>query len=414
MGRAQNRNLINDEWGKLMGSLGTTGKSRYVSSGSTGTASSGGLNPRAPITTLALAIAASTASVGDVIALMPGHAETITSAAGSGVTKAGLTIIGQGVGNNRPTFTLGTSTAATFAITSDNTFISGVRFVGNVDSLVKMIDVSAENVTFVDCEFIGQSAKEVLSFVNIATTKDNITLIGCKFVQPTDPAGTNGGANTGAIYCVDTERVRVEGCTFDGFFETACLHNKTTAMKYLTWVGNTVNQQLADAQRVLLVAGHVGCSLGFDTDYVPGLGYPARRAAAVVPATATTTYFNVNAQAASGVLLTQFGGVCTTVFSGTATNLKFTAIGTTIATGVDICANLAVASKAAGSHFAITGTLATALGNGEALIGATTPIRIPGGTIVCTTSATNTGAAKWDLYWQPIDTSLGVPNVVAA
>lgn len=394
---------------QMLGRVVTGGRTIYVSSVA-GTANAKAVEARSPVSTIAGAVSLATASKADEIILASDHAETITSAGGITLSKAGLILRGQGAGSNRTTITFGTSTAATFAISADNCFISGIRFVCNIDSLVKMIDVSANNITFEDCEFVSSSTKEVLSFINIATTYDNVKLRRCTFHQPTDPAGTDGGANTGGIYCVDTERVLVEDCVFDGFFETACLHNKTTAMKYLTWRNNTVNQQLNTACRILTPVGCVGMSFGPDTDWVPGLGYPAKRATATPPATTTTAYFAING---GDVLIRDLVGMVTTVIQTQACNTKWQVNPTATGSSVDICAVLDISADVVGSFYGITGTAADAMLNGQSIVGQVTPVRAPPGGLDLVTAATNTGSIKWALHWQPADYSLGVPNVIA-
>jgi hypothetical protein len=127
-------------------------------------------------------------------------------------------------------------------------------------------------------------------------------------------------------------------------------------------------------------------------------GQPIYRAAQVLPATTTTTYFNVvNGQ----VLITSFFGVVTTVCSATATNLKFNVLNTATTGNTDICANVLVTSKAVGTIFAIPtlGSAATVdnfgVQNNEFTVGA--------GSIRAITDATNTGAFRWVLNYIPLD-----------
>jgi len=76
----------------------------FVHSG-TGTDGAGyGQNPDAPTATLDYAIGLCTASKGDVIYVLPGHAESFAATEGFDADMAGIKIIGLGWGNNRPTF----------------------------------------------------------------------------------------------------------------------------------------------------------------------------------------------------------------------------------------------------------------------------------------------------------------------
>lgn len=194
------------------------------------------------------------AAAGDIIYIADNHAEAIASAGAITVGLAGLTIICLGNGTAKPTFTLGTATTATFKINAANVTLRNARFVCNIDSLVKFIDVNANGFTIEDCDFVTSSTKEALSFINIATTKDYLTIRRCTAEQPTDPAGTDGGVDTGFLYCVDSEYITVEDCHFNGNFETAIFHNKTTKCRYL-WVKNCYGiQALSGAEPFQLVA----------------------------------------------------------------------------------------------------------------------------------------------------------------
>lgn len=229
----------------------------------TGTNGAGyGKSPDAPVATIDYAVGLCTASAGDVIYVMPGHAEAIAAAAGIDADVAGISIIGLGKGSLKPTITMGTATTATFRVNAANVTVRNLRFVNNIDSLVKFIDVNENYATIEDCDYVTSSAKEALSFINLATTFDYLTVRRCRFEQPTDPAGSDGGADTGAIFMVDSEYVLVEDCWFSGNFETAIFHNRTTAAKHL-WVKNCWGiQALSGAEPFQLVAGATGAMLG--------------------------------------------------------------------------------------------------------------------------------------------------------
>lgn len=222
----------------------------------------GGRSPDAPLATIDYAIGLCTANKGDVIYVMPGHAEAIAAAAGIDADVAGISIIGLGKGSLKPTITMGTATTATFRINAANVTVRNLRFVNDIDSLVKVINVNESYATIEDCDFVTSSTKEALSFINLATTFDYLAVRRCRFEQPTDPAGTDGGADTGAIFLVDSEYVLVEDCWFSGNFETAFIHNRTTACKHL-WVKNCWGiQALSGAEPFQLVAGATGAMLG--------------------------------------------------------------------------------------------------------------------------------------------------------
>ena len=97
----------------------TTGNYWFVNSATTNPAD--GTSPSTAYPTVAQAVSSATAGTGDVIVMMPGHAETITSSTSFGsISKSGLTLVGLGSGALRPTFTLGTAATATINITAAN------------------------------------------------------------------------------------------------------------------------------------------------------------------------------------------------------------------------------------------------------------------------------------------------------
>lgn len=143
----------------------TTGNIFFVDSGSSSGADSTGygLNPDAPFLTLAYAIAACTTANGDMIFLMPGHAEapvaTIT------VNKAGLTIVGIGNGQNRPMITAAHTIASddVLDITSDDVTIKNIYIAAGTNSAGNsfQLNVNADDFTIED-SVIEMGAKNLV------------------------------------------------------------------------------------------------------------------------------------------------------------------------------------------------------------------------------------------------------------
>lgn len=127
-----------------------------------------------------------------------------------------------------------------------------------------------------------------------------------------------------------------------------------------------------------------------------------------LPATTTGQIFRVfNGR----ILVKALVAEVTTAIQAQACNVKFTAkkldgAGVAIGTAVDITANVDVTGQAVGSHHFVegdgtAGVLSTA---GAVLMGTNTGWWVcEQGEIYLTTSATNTGAYKYDLYYQPLD-----------
>ena len=71
-----------------------------------------GRTPDAPFATIDYAVGQCTASQGDIIYVMPGHAEVLAAAADLALDVIGISVIGLGNGPLQPTVTLGTADTA--------------------------------------------------------------------------------------------------------------------------------------------------------------------------------------------------------------------------------------------------------------------------------------------------------------
>lgn len=209
-------------------------------------------------TTVELAMAATTASRGDVVLVDQEYTQTITAAAGISLDVVGTKLIGMGTGTLKPTLTFTTVVGADVVVTAANSHIENFRFVSGINDLTNFLDVNVGQLTVKGCDFVTSSTNEAFAFIDIATTFDDFKIIDCTFSQPTDPAGTNDAAGTGAIYLVDTQNVLVQGCEFVGFFETAIIHNLTTACTNLIVRDCTMTNLLTTATPFQLVAGATG------------------------------------------------------------------------------------------------------------------------------------------------------------
>ena len=234
-------NSLNSGYGQIMGQFPFIGSGKVFIVGDSGTVNRDMLSELFKVdvdgdvrffSTIDAAIGECTADAGDTIYVMPGHTETISGAADIAMDVAGVAIVGLSRGTLKPTLTF-SATASDINVSAANCLIKNIRMVSSVNNLVNFIDADAGQLAIEDCDFITSSAKEALCFIDIATTKDDFIIRNCAFLQPTDPTGTGAAAGTGAIYCVDTENILIEGCRFRGFFETAIVHNKTTKVQNL-------------------------------------------------------------------------------------------------------------------------------------------------------------------------------------
>lgn len=117
------------------------------------------------------------ASRGDVVIVLPGHAENISSADQMSNLKAGTRIIGAGYGTMRPSFTW-TAAAATFLFDVANVslencrlFLAGPHAAGTALTVAAPITVSAAGCSIVGCDIkAGFDADQIVTIGITVTT----------------------------------------------------------------------------------------------------------------------------------------------------------------------------------------------------------------------------------------------------
>lgn len=122
-----------------------------------------------PFATLDYAIGRCTAGRGDIIFIMPGHTETISSATALNLDVAGVAIVGLGVGASRPTFTLDTATTTTIPVSAAGITFSNCRFLANFADIVSVFTLTTAANFCLDKPFIGASATN-MNFLNVIDT----------------------------------------------------------------------------------------------------------------------------------------------------------------------------------------------------------------------------------------------------
>jgi len=233
----------------------TTGNVYFVDSGATGTGD--GLSPLNAVTTLDAAFALCTASNGDVVIVLQGHAENITAAAGVDADVAGVTVIGMGYGRDRPVFTFTTATTADIDIDAANIRFENLVFdMTGVDAVAAGIDVNAADFQLVNCEIEHASASAQATVCVLTDANASRMLVqGCHFHGTTD-AGT-----AACVRIVGGSDSVVRDNTFQGAYAaTGAIENVTTAHTHLTIDGNRIVNETADGNNkaITLVAGTTG------------------------------------------------------------------------------------------------------------------------------------------------------------
>jgi len=203
----------------------STGDRYFVGSGVTASsdAATHGLSPVMPFATINYAVGRCTASQGDIIYVMPSHAEEVVEASALDFDVAGIKVIGLGWGGTRPIVSLTTATTATVEFNADDMWIEieNIQFLGGIADLAVGLDIKTgcDNLTLKNCEIGGTSSGvDMLIGVSIEATNDRITFDHCLFKEPA------GGEATAAIFAEGAfSNLLIESCTFWGDWKTATL-----------------------------------------------------------------------------------------------------------------------------------------------------------------------------------------------
>ena len=131
-----------------------------------------------PFATIDFAVGECTAGRGDIIAVMPGHAETVT-ATSIALDVAGVTIVGLGAGSARPTLTFGAA-AATIQVTAANISVTNILHVANfADVATAYTNNAGPEFSVEGCEFRDTSS--ILNFLSAVTTTVSVSADGLNF-----------------------------------------------------------------------------------------------------------------------------------------------------------------------------------------------------------------------------------------
>lgn len=239
----------------------TTGARFFVHSGTGTNAVGGGRNPDAPLATLDYAIGLCTASKGDTIYVMPGHAETIAAADGFDADVAGIRIIGLGWGALRPTFTY-SATGSTAAVGAANVWIENIRFKAGISAVVVGLNVEAAgtDVHIKNCEFYwgGTTGYDFVGALNINVGADRPIVEGCRFLA--EPAVA--GASTAIQLVGAVSNAVIANNEFMGDYSLACISGITTLSQGLMVLNNLVHNTDASEPYLEVVTGTTGVIAG--------------------------------------------------------------------------------------------------------------------------------------------------------
>lgn len=210
----------------------------------------GGRTPEEAVTTLQAAIDLCTANNGDTVIVLAGHTEALIAAGTVTLSKAGVHVIGEGIGRERPVFTYTTAAAASFDVTAADCLLKNLVFSAvGVDAVTAMVNVSAADVWIEDCEFEHANATNQAALGILTTAAaDRLKVRRCHFY------GTSDAGTAAAIRLVGGTGIVIEDNVCTGAYAaTGCINNITTACVMLTIRRNGLLNITADGNNKVIV-----------------------------------------------------------------------------------------------------------------------------------------------------------------
>lgn len=178
-----------------------------------------------PLATIDYAVGLCTDNQQDIILVAPTHTESVVAAAGIDLDVAGITVIGLGSGDKRPTITVGYAATAGCDIdigAANVTIVNLIIKMAAVD-VTAMIDVDGDCFTMKNCDVVlNVTSYEAVDGINFgaANVGDGSIIDGCRFYALV-AAGTNAAITLDAVI----DRLTVKNCEFWGDYTEACIES---------------------------------------------------------------------------------------------------------------------------------------------------------------------------------------------
>jgi hypothetical protein len=189
-----------------------------------------------PFSTIDYAIGRCTANRGDVIMVMPGHAENVSAASGITVDVAGIAIVGLGSGAKVPTLSW-TAADGTIAGSVANVSWVNMKFVANVADVTTAWDLAggSDGWSFENCVWTDTSTVlNHIDFITLATGVDDLSFINCRVIG-------KSASNDSFITGVAHDRLLIDKCQIQ--FDVA----QTSVVGVIETSGNATNVWIKDS-----------------------------------------------------------------------------------------------------------------------------------------------------------------------
>jgi hypothetical protein len=205
----------------------TTGNVFFVDSGATNASdnTAQGTSPNRPFATIDYAIGRCTANNGDIIFVMPGHAETIT-ASDIALDVAGVWVRGLGWGASRPTLTF-SAAGSTIAMSAASTRISNLRLVPGAASVLAAVTMTGDDLIVENCETVVHATSEFVSLLSVGTVATPTTGSDRSIIRNNKLNSLAAAGATSGILLTGSDDLTIVGNVITGHFGEHAIDNTT-------------------------------------------------------------------------------------------------------------------------------------------------------------------------------------------
>lgn len=180
-----------------------------------------GENPDSPCATIDYAVGLCTSNNGDVIIVHPAHAENLGADSAIDIDVIGVRVLGIRFGNMMPTLT-GTAVAGDCKLAAAGVSIENIRFLGGIDEMTGIIEVSAANCAIKNCEY-QDSTGQATDIIITTAGANNLLIDGFRCIGSADAGGNSAIALVGADDC------EIKNFYIYGNFAVGAIDLRTTA-----------------------------------------------------------------------------------------------------------------------------------------------------------------------------------------
>lgn len=187
-----------------------------------------------PFATIDYAVGQCTANRGDIIMVMPGHSESITSATSLVFDVAGVAVIGLGTGSLRPDLNF-SNTAGSVEIDAADVTLYNLTFTADVSAVVVGVNVDANGCTIDNCEFnFNATGDDFLTMVDVDTVSD------FTFTNNVVIAEDNVAGAAEAIRLDTATQANISNNTFQGEWSDGAIIGEGAASPQITIADNYI------------------------------------------------------------------------------------------------------------------------------------------------------------------------------